>query len=242
MREDGRPDMRYPHAPAPGVNPGAGGRPAFGMGHPQAAQAPYGAAPGMPAGAQAYAAYAHPGAYQVPATSVAPEPERKKKRGCAFWIVLALALLALAVAAVLAFMLLSPAPRADRSGDLGQLEGKTPAEIQAELDRVIEEGMFNINIASVVEFADGKSAGELRIENVPNNNYLMRVAISRADTGERIYQTDIIEPNHHIQSDTLDVDLDPGSYECTATFTALDPETEQEAGEVAAAMTINVLG
>ena len=142
MREDGRPDMRYPHAPAPSVSPGAGGRPAFGMGKPQAAQArttqvpaaqvPYGA--GMPAGAQSYAAYAHPGAYQVPATSVAPEPERKKKRGCAFWIVLALALLALAVAAVLAFMLLAPAPKADRSGDLGQLEGKTPAEIQAELD------------------------------------------------------------------------------------------------------------
>lgn len=228
MTHNGRPNTRYiPQPPASGYAPGQAGRPAYGMGHPQQ---------------QAYATYAQPGAYQVPVTSIAPEPEKKrKKRGCAFWVVLALALAAIIVAVVLAFMLLMPPQRADRSGDLGQLEGKTPAEIQAELDRVIEEGMFNISIASVVEFESGSSPGELRIENVPNNNYLMRVDITRDDTGERIYQTDVIEPNHHIQADTLDVDLPAGAYECTATFYALDPETEEEVGQVAADMRLSVL-
>ena len=213
---------------------------------PQAQQIPYAGAGAVGAGAAA-AALGTPGAqanmptYVPPRTSMPPEEPKRKKRGVAFWIALIIALLAIAAAVVLAFMLLNPA-KANRSGDLGQLEGKTAAEVQAELDRVVEEGMFNISIASVVEFADGTSEGELRIENVPNNNYLMRVEITRDDTGETIYQTDVIEPNHHIQSDVLDADLDPGSYECTATFFALDPETEDEIGQVAAAMKINVLG
>ena len=52
----------------------------------------------------------------------------------------------------------------------------------------------------------------------------------------------IIEQNHHIQSDVLDADLDPGTYECIARFHALDPDTEEEVGQAAAAMTIKVLG
>ena len=230
-------------APMPGG--GAGARAASAA--PPDARAVYGApatsaqaAPYAP-GYGAYAGFPAQAAYQPPRTSVPPEEQRRKKRGCAFWVAIVLALLAVAVAVLLAFTLMQP-KKADRSGDLGQLEGKSPGEIQAELDRVIEEGMFNISIASVVEFADGASSGELRIENVPNNNYLMRVSIAREDTGEQLYQTDVIEPNHHIQADTLDVDLPPGSYECVATFHALDPETEDEVGQVAAALKINVLG
>ena len=224
--------------PAPGSAPGAGGRPAYGMGKP--GRAPAGAPRvAYPADARYAAAGYAPQVVYV--ERPADEERRKKKRGCAFWVVLALALLAIAVASVCALMWLQPA-KSSRSGDLGQLEGKTPAEIQAELDRVVEEGMFNISIASTVEFADGASPGELRIENVPNNNYLMRVVINRADNGQKLYETDIIEPNHHIQQDTLDVDLPAGTYECLATFTALDPESEEERGEVAAQMTINVLG
>ncbi|WP_251213269.1 hypothetical protein [Adlercreutzia murintestinalis] len=215
---------------------------AYGTGAPQAAQPAavqgYASVPGGSAAAAGMPGHAGVPTYVPPRTSVAPQ-EPKRRRKAAMWIVLII--LALVAAAVVAFMLLNPAKSA-RSGDVGQLEGKSAAEVQAELDRVVEEGMFNISIASVVELADGASEGELRIENVPNNNYLMRVEITRSDTGELLYQTDVIEPNHHIQSDTLDVDLDPGSYECTATFFALDPETEDEIGQVAAAMKINVLG
>lgn len=178
-----------------------------------------------------------PQGYVAPITS---QPVQvKRKRGKGFWIALVIGVICLAAAGVLAFVLLQGGPSA-RSGTKGQLEGKTEAEIQAELDRIVEEGMFNISIASVVQFADGTSEGELRIENVPGNRYLMKVDITRDDTGETVYTSDMIEPDYHIQRDTLDVDLPAGTYPCTAVFTAYDPETESEVGKAAAQITLQV--
>lgn len=189
---------------------------------------------------QVYSQYGMAAAYVPPATSVPPE-EKRKKRGVAFWVGIAVAIAALITAGVLAWFMLSGAQPSNRAGSLGQLEGKSPAEIQAEIDRVVEEGMFNISIASVVQFPSGTAEGELRIENVPNNPYLMRVVIVCDDTGEQVYESGILEPNYHIQSDVLDVALPKGSYRCTATFHALDPNTEEEVGTAGAQMLIEVL-
>ena len=160
-----------------------------------------------------------------------------------FWIMTIVAVLALAVAGVLAFQMGNQTVQGrDPNAALGQLEGKTPEELQAELDRIVEEGMFNISIASYVEFADGTSEGEVRIENVPSNRYLMQVEVVRDDTGETLYRTGMIEPNHHIQRARLDVDLDAGSYACTAVFYAFEPDTEELVGQAAARMTVVVAG
>ncbi|WP_165063082.1 hypothetical protein [Adlercreutzia sp. ZJ154] len=172
--------------------------------------------------------------------SAASNSQGKKKRGAAFWIAIVIAVICLIIAGVLAFNLFGAQTPSKRQGDLGQLEGKTQEEIQAELDRVVDEGMFNISIASTVQFESGTSEGELRIENVPSNHYLMRVVVTRDDTGEQIYETDLIEPNYHIQADTLDVDLSAGVYECTATFHAYDQQTEEEVGQAAAKIEITV--
>ena len=115
-------------------------------------------------------------------------------------------------------------------------------ELQAELDRIVEEGMFNISIASYVEFPEGTAEGEVRIENVPSNHYLMQVEVVRDDTGESVYRTGMIEPNHHIQRARLDADLDVGSYPCTAVFYAFESDTEEPVGQAAAKMTIVVAG
>lgn len=176
--------------------------------------------------------------YVPPATS---QPQTvKPKRRKRFWIALIVALICVALAIFLV-MQIAGGGTSKRQGSIGQLEGKTADEIQAELDRVVDEGMFNISIASLVQFPSGNSEGDLRIENVPGNQYLMSVVITRDDTGQQIYQTDYIEPNHHIQTDTLDVDLPAGDYECTATFFAYDAETEEPVGQAAAKMTIEVL-
>lgn len=183
-----------------------------------------------------------------PATGEAQEqaeaPEASKpKRPVGLYVALAVA-----VAAVLALSLAllrtctAEQGARDPNAALGQLEGKSEEEIQAELNRIVEEGMFNVSISSVVEFADGTSEGDLCIENVPGNLYLMQVVITRDDTGEQIYQTGLIDPNRHIQSDVLDVDLDAGEYACTATFFASDVETEEQVGQAAVKMTIKVLG
>lgn len=161
---------------------------------------------------------------------------RKRRRRIAAVVVLAVLILL----ALFALRMCSGSAGRDPNAMLGQLNGKTAEQIQAELDRTVEEGMFNISISSRVEFSDGSSEGELRIENVPGNRYLMQVRIKRDDTGETVYATGIVEPNHHIQRARLDVDLDQGTYPCTAEFTALDPGTEEPVGKAAARVEIVV--
>lgn len=158
-------------------------------------------------------------------------------------VIAVLAAIALVALCLLAFRACSDAgPEGrDPNASLGQLAGKSDAEIQAELDRMVREGMFNISIASQIDYADGTEPGEVRIENVPGNPYLMKVTVARDDTGEAVYSTGIIEPNSHIQSAPLDVDLDAGTYPCTATFYALDPLTEEQVGQASAAVTVRVL-
>ncbi len=175
---------------------------------------------------------------QMPQVVYVKEP--KSKKSPVLWIAIAVAVVCVVLAVILALNMFGSGKSA-RQGAQGQLDGKTQEEIQAELDRVVEEGMFNISIASYVEFADGTSEGDIRIENVPSNHYLMRVEITRDDTAEKIYETDMIEPDHHIQRDVLDVDLPAGRYDCTATFYAYDTETEELIGQAAADMQIQVL-
>ena len=126
--------------------------------------------------------------------------------------------------------------------ELGQLDGKSDDEIQAELDRVVEAGNMTISINVNPVFATGIAAGTLQIENSPANIYSQNVQITRDDTGELIYESGLIEPNYHIQEDVLLVDLEPGQYPCTATFTAYNTETQAEIGSANAKITITVIG
>lgn len=230
----------YPNGAEVQVNP-VQGQPV------QAAYPPYAVgSPQYPVGQQAYYAAMQAGVpMQPPAQPQASQPEKepKKKRGAGFYIALVIALIAVVAAGVLAFMWWdSQQPKGrDSNALIGQIEGKSQEEIQAELDRIIEEGMFQISIASDVTFENGTSEGALQIENVPGNRYLMQVTITRDDTGELLYESGILDPNYHIQDAPLLVDLPAGTYKATATFHALDPETEDEVGQAAAQMTIRVL-
>ncbi|MBE6759014.1 MAG: hypothetical protein E7554_02870 [Ruminococcaceae bacterium] len=156
----------------------------------------------------------------------------------------------LVIIVVLIILLLRSCPGGDRhimtdydidpNASIGQLEGKTPEEIQAELNRIVEEGMFNISINATPVFNNGTAAGSLKIENIPANHYNMKVKITLDSTGEVIYQSGIIEPNHHIENAPLDVPLPKGTHAATATFTAIDPETNAAMGYAAARITILV--
>lgn len=211
------------------------------VGQAYGAQQPYVAAQSyaqQPYAATASAPVADAAAIGGDGDNASDSKEKKKKRRRRI-IVIVLVVLLLA-AAVAAWFFLQPKGN-DRAGRLGQLDGKSTEEIQAELNRIVDEGMFSISVASYVEFENGESEGELKIENVPGNRYLMQVEIKRDDTGETVYKSGILDPNFHIQSDKLSTDLDPGTYQCTASFKALDPETEEEVGTTAAQMTIAVL-
>lgn len=178
---------------------------------------------------------------QYPVAPQQPEEEeKKKKRGAGFYIGIIIAIVAILAAIGIGIFMFMDSTQY-RGGTLGQLDGKTQEEIQAELDRVVQEGMMNISIASVIEFENGGAEGEVKIENSPANHYLMQVEISLNDTGEVVYQSEILEPNYHIQYASLDVNLPAGNYPCTATFYALDPDTEDLVGQAAAAVTLVVL-
>ncbi|WP_165060922.1 hypothetical protein [Adlercreutzia sp. ZJ154] len=172
--------------------------------------------------------------YPVAPSDAAPKP---KKHKAGFWVAIILSIVCIALAAIVTFNMCTEKPK--RSGELGSVAGMSEDEIRDELDKVVQAGMFDISIASMAQFEDGTSKGDLKIENPATNHYLMKVDISRDDTGEVIYSTDMIEPGYMIYSDALSKDLDAGTYQCSATFTAYD-EQEIEVGKASAKTTIVV--
>ena len=118
------------------------------------------------------------------------------------------------------------------NAELGQLDGKSKEEIEAELNRVVEEGSMHISINTKPIFKNGKAKGDLRIENSPANHYGQEVIITVDKTGKEIYRSGLILPNHHIQTDKLKMDLEKGEYDCTATFVAYDTKLDEEPTEI----------
>lgn len=128
----------------------------------------------------------------------------------------------------------------DPSSQAGQVPTKTPEEMQAELDRMVEEGMFNISIASTVDFPAPGEPGTAYIENVPANRYDMQVSIALDGTGETVYESGAVAPGNYIECIRLNKALAPGNHAATATFTALDRDTHEKVGQAAARVTLAV--
>ena len=122
----------------------------------------------------------------------------------------------------------------------GTIQRMSDEEIQAALDKVVEEGMFRISIASNIIAMEGGKA-ELRIENNPDNRYVMQVSIFLDETGEEIYSTDLIDPGYYIQEAALDKYLLPGEYEVTAVFTAYYPDSADIVGRAGAQVMLYVV-
>ena len=114
-------------------------------------------------------------------------------------------------------------------------------EIIAGLNEKVEEGMINISMNTSPVFADGTSEGSLMIVNEEVNNYPQVVEISRDDTGELIYKSGAIPVGSKIEAAKLSVDLDPGTYKCTALFYNVDPDTGDYLGCAGAVVTVTVL-
>ena len=119
----------------------------------------------------------------------------------------------------------------------GDIPGKTREERQRELNSVVEEGMLNMSMnitpsGQVNGSADERSINWL-IENPSNQGKLIRVEVTRDDTGEKIYETGAIRPGNYVESAPLDVRLPAGEYACTAVFFAYQEDTEALIGQAA---------
>lgn len=128
----------------------------------------------------------------------------------------------------------------DQSAIEGTLPGKTQEEIQAMLNQIVEEGMFNISIAPVIVFENAAAEGQARIENVPANHYYMSVKITLDATAETVYESKGIKPGQYIEYITLQKELAPGEHAATALFKAYNADTLEEEGQVAVKITLYI--
>ena len=173
-------------------------------------------------------------------TAIGARMAAAKRRRTRIVIAVAVAVALLGAGAGLWLLSGGAAPFYDATARAGQAPTKTPEEIQAELNRVVEEGMFNISIASTVDFASPGSPGVANIENVPGNRYDMKVSIALDGTGETVYESGGIAPGDYIPEIELARALSPGMHDATATFRAFDRQTHEEVGSAAARIALSV--
>lgn len=83
---------------------------------------------------------------------------------------------------------------------------------------------MTVRINGYPVFADGESKGSLNIENPAVNALCMNVEITLKSTGEVIYDSGAIPPNHYVDKDRLGKVLEKGTYEANAHVTLFDPE------------------
>lgn len=114
-------------------------------------------------------------------------------------------------------------------------------KIIASLNAKVEEGMINISMNTSPNFREGTAEGNLMIVNEGINRYPQVVEISRNDTGEMIYKSGAIPVGSKIEHAKLSVDLPAGTYDCTAMFYNVDPDTDSYLGCAGAIISITVL-
>ena len=128
----------------------------------------------------------------------------------------------------------------DSSATEGGWDNLSPEEIAEKLNEKVAEGMINISMNTAPYFENGKAEGNVMIVNESINNYPQQVEFIRNDTGENIYQSKAIAVGSKIERAVLDVELPSGTYECTAYFHNLDPETGDIIGTAGAIITITI--
>ncbi len=128
----------------------------------------------------------------------------------------------------------------DSSAVEGGWDNLSPEEIAKKLNEKVAEGMINISMNTAPYFENGKAEGNVMIVNESINNYPQQVEFIRNDTGEQIFQSKAIPVGSKIERAALDVELPAGTYECTAYFHNLDPESGAIIGTAGAIITITI--
>ena len=173
----------------------------------------------------------------------AAERESKKKK---LLVMILISLIAVMIVLLVIFVVI-PAMKGDSAADFfdpsakeGVLSSKSNDEIQAELNKIVEEGMFNISIADTIVFQNSTQEGQARIENIKANPYHMRVEIIIDDTGQTVYQSGGLIPGSYIENIKLSQKLPAGTYPATALFSAYDQSDLSVVGQAAAKIKIVV--
>ncbi|RGB66487.1 hypothetical protein [Provencibacterium massiliense] len=97
---------------------------------------------------------------------------------------------------------------------------------------------YRLNEKPVVSSKEGTA--NLRIENPPENQQLMRVTLTLAD-GTQLYRSGLIKPYHYVEHAALSFVPELGSHEATALIEACDSVSGQTLHTVEKSLTLTVL-
>ena len=167
--------------------------------------------------------------------------EGKQGNGKKKWLILILLLILLGSFAAWKLFDTGDGLAMDPDQSEGTLDGLSEAEIQKLLDDKVAEGQFMLNINTRPVFKNGTSKGTLRIENNPQNRYLMIVKIYRYENkklGELIYESGAIKPGNKIETAKLDVDLPKGKYPVIVYFEGYREKDREYVGKAGSELDI----
>ncbi len=177
--------------------------------------------------------------------------KRNRKKGNRGLLVALIVILAAILVTLLYVFVLQPqgeqqakedAIVAEENAQMGILPDMSDEEIRERLNTIVADSMLNISINSNPVFATGGAEGNLRIENIPGNQYGFVVEIKLDDTGETIYKSGLIAPGYFVEKATLLRELKKGIYPATAVFTAYETDGKREVGSAGARINITVTG
>ena len=149
---------------------------------------------------------------------------QSKQNNRAAMLVVILLLVVLGLAGAL-FALLVPQPAAKDTpavqtgefapADKAAVQGPLPGvELQREENFPADEFHYLLNASPV--FNKKGEKGSVYLENCSGNQGLMQVVYTLEESGEEVYQSPLLPPNWNVQTDKLDVQLEPGEYEAVA--------------------------
>ena len=173
--------------------------------------------------------------------------ERREKKGCI--ALLLLVMIAWVVVFIAWKAIICPPQYNLIAGELfpdvgnaieGHLPKMTEAEIRAQMQKEADRSLFSFKINSRPIFKNGTDAGTLNIENPNHNLYPFVIEIFLSESGEKIYDSGGVLPNHHISRARLAKVLPKGEHPATAYINVYDPQTNKHSGKSAVALTIIV--
>lgn len=140
-------------------------------------------------------------------------------------------------------LLLSPWPNvpAGRPGG-GAAGGASDQLSPEELARRSQEGVITMTINHDPKFETGDAKGNLLIKNEDTNSHPIVVELTRSDTKESIYNSGLIPIGESVEEGALAVALPAGEYDCVATFSYVDEDTEKVLGSGELGIVVHVLG
>ena len=157
---------------------------------------------------------------------------KKKKRNKIIIVIIVLI-------SLLLFLVRCNPLRSDISkGEIDWDQPRASRDLQAEIDKAVEQGMFNVFMNTNVVFKDGQSKGNMMIQNIETNHYPMYVEIYHDNT--LLYKSDITEPGYKIEEAKLDTPLSKGTYDCTAYFYVTDNNKEEVQNKIGLNIKITV--